>query len=709
MAATLAFLEGTTALESVEPRAGRPIQPMQAVPVDDLEEALFDATCVEWAPRGLRLQAHRAGRTVSLFVHDGMTSIDVTDRLPAVVEMVQAMPGDDLVLDGELGEMDMPDPSDAGAGRSVRFFDLLFDGDALLDRPLARRRSALDVVVPSELRMPSIETSDPDEVRRFLDEAQARGRSGVVLKDLGSVYEPGRGRRTWRLLAPVQTLDLVVVAAEWGSGRRSDKLSRVHLAARTATGAFETVGRTALGITDEMLKWQTERLLQLAVDDDEDRSGGLVTVRPEQVVEVTFDSVHESERSGRAVSLRSARVRRYRDDKRAFESDTIETLRALVQADERDEAPPPSGVEGLRRRADDAPAVPGNDNEPRLPPARPPGLDAAQAEAAKRIREVLADRESSGPAVAEPALGPATPPRPACPCRVTSADTSHRSTWTSPRTRNRSSTPGVPRTYSDAGALHDARVGGRHHDGCPDHPIRTGAVDPSLVETIGSGRDSDRHCAGGHRLGVVGPADPQPQAARRTSAVAAEMCDGMAVAPRRVRAARSDGGPALPDRCGRCASVDHRRHLRGGHVASVRSGPADPRDTDPHPVRRTARRWLRARSRGVRAAVVATHRVVERFGGDDARRRRDHDRHRRRGLGGARRQRRRLAWDRPCRRSRRGASRCLATHPIRAPDAPAPRCRPDRPRGVVGLGAAPSRRAAGGGGTCSRARGCDHR
>ena len=141
---------------------------MQSAPADDLAEALFDATCVEWAPSGLRLQAHRAGRAVSLFVHDGVISIDVTDRLPRVVDTVLALPGDDFVLDGELDGTEMPDPSDDGADRSVWFFDLLFDGDALLDRPLAHRRRALDLVVPAELRLPSIETSDPAEIESLL-------------------------------------------------------------------------------------------------------------------------------------------------------------------------------------------------------------------------------------------------------------------------------------------------------------------------------------------------------------------------------------------------------------------------------------------------------------------------------------------------------------------------------------------------------------
>ncbi len=407
MTATLAFLEGTTALKSVEPRAGRPIQPMQAAPVDDVEEGVFEQTCVEWAPVGLRLQAHRAGRTVSLFVHDGMTSVDVTDRLPAIGDLVRGLPGDDLVLDGELAGTEMPDPSNADADRQIWFFDVLFDGAALLDRPLANRRRALEVVVPDELRLPSIETSDPTEVERFLDDARSHGRFGVVLKDLGSLYEPGRRGRSWREFSAVRTLNLVVVAAEWGSGRRADKLSRLHLAARTLLGEFETIGRTALGVTDEKLTWQTERLQQLAVGDvSRDET---VVVRPEQVVEVAFDSVHEARRGGRSLSLRSARVRRYRDDLRAAECDTIETVRALAQSDERS-APRPdeTPTTGPLRRAEDDPGSRG-DTGPRLPPARPPGLDAAQAEAAKRIREVLADRETA-PAVEAVEPPPSTPP-----------------------------------------------------------------------------------------------------------------------------------------------------------------------------------------------------------------------------------------------------------------------------------------------------------
>lgn len=407
MTATLAFLEGETALASVEPRAGRPIQPMRAAPADDLDEALFPTTCVEWAPSGVRLQAHRAGRAVSLFVHDGVTSIDVTDRLPAVVALVRGLPGDDLVLDGELAGSGVPAPTEVDVDRSVWFFDLLFDGDALLDRPLAQRRRALHSVVPPEHRLPSLESSDPADVQRFLRDAHAHGRDGVVLKDLASPYEPGRRGRSWRVVAPGRTLDLVVVAAEWGTGRRSDKLSRLHLGARTPSGEFETVGQTALGVTDEMLAWQTERLIQLAVD--RVNPNELVVVRPEQVVEVAFESVHAARRGGEAVSLRSARVRRYRDDKQAGDSDTIETVRALVEVDERQGTQTAPASDGLRRRADDVPGSGGAD-APRLPPARPPGLDAAQATAAKRIREVLADRQDAEAQPEEVEQFPAMPP-----------------------------------------------------------------------------------------------------------------------------------------------------------------------------------------------------------------------------------------------------------------------------------------------------------
>ncbi|MGI9646210.1 MAG: hypothetical protein ACR2O6_12970, partial [Ilumatobacteraceae bacterium] len=401
MTATLALLEGTTALESVEPRPGRPIQPMQSAPVDDLDEAVSGEACVEWALTGLRLQAHRAGRTVSLFGHDGVTSVDITERLPRIVDLVRGLPGDDLVLDGELSGADMPDPAQIDIDRRAWFFDLLFDGDALLDQSLAHRRRALHGVVPEELRLPSIETSDPAEVERFLQEAQSKGRSGVVLKDPGSVYEPGQRGRSWRQFAPVHTLDLVVVAAEWGAGRRSDKLSRLHLAARTSSGDFVTVGRTAVGVTDEMLTWQTERLLQLAVDEvDHD---AVVEVRPEQVVEVAFDSVYEGRRGGHVLSLRAARVRRYRDDLRAAECDTIETVSELVQIDQRSPTPPDDTTDRPRRRADDTRTAP-VDDAPRLPPVRQPGLDAAQAEAAKRIREVLAERdvEPPGPEIEQP-------------------------------------------------------------------------------------------------------------------------------------------------------------------------------------------------------------------------------------------------------------------------------------------------------------------
>lgn len=402
LTASLALLQGESALSAVAVRAGHPIQPMVAVPVDDLDEIDFGAICIEWAPTGLRLQAHRAGRSVSLFVHDGVTQVDVTEALDELTEFVRYLPGEDLVLDGELSGTEIPDPSIDESARRARFSDVLFNGEPLLELPLRSRRRALATLVPEQHRVPSLESADPDDAVRVLEQARSNGRVGVVLKDLDSTYEPGRRARSWRLVAPVRTLDLVVVAAEWGSGRRSDQLSRLHLAATTADGGFEVVGRTALGVTDDMLQWQTERLLQHA-DGPVDRES-VVRVRPELVVEVAFDSVRRPRSGG--LSLRSARVRRYREDLGPDDADSVETVTALLpqredDLDERRSRPSPGDTRHPGRRADDVEreAVDADDEAPRLPPALPPTLDAAQTEAAKRIREVLA---AEHPVVPEP-------------------------------------------------------------------------------------------------------------------------------------------------------------------------------------------------------------------------------------------------------------------------------------------------------------------
>jgi DNA ligase-1 len=207
------------------------------------------------------------------------------------------------------------------------FFDVLhLDGDDLIDRPARERLAALAATLPPELRVQSIETADPAEAQRFLDDALAHGHEGVMVKSLDAPYEAGRRGLGWLKVKVAHTLDLIVLAAEWGHGRRQGRLSNLHLGAREPeTGGFVMLGKTFKGMTDEMLAWQTEHLLTLKTGED----GHVVHVRPELVVEIAFDGVQTSTRYPGGVALRFARVKGYRPDKRADEADTIETVRSL--------------------------------------------------------------------------------------------------------------------------------------------------------------------------------------------------------------------------------------------------------------------------------------------------------------------------------------------------------------------------------------------
>jgi DNA ligase 1 len=193
------------------------------------------------------------------------------------------------------------------------------------------RREVLAATVPAESRLPSIVTADADEAERFLVDAVAAGHEGVMVKDLTAPYEAGRRGGSWRKVKPVHTLDLVVIAVEWGHGRREGWLSNLHLAARGPDGEWVMVGKTFKGLTDELLRWQTERFLVLRIGEGTGRDRHVVHVRPEQVVEVALDGVQVSTRYPGGVALRFARVRRYRPDKTAAEADTIEQVRSLLR------------------------------------------------------------------------------------------------------------------------------------------------------------------------------------------------------------------------------------------------------------------------------------------------------------------------------------------------------------------------------------------
>ncbi|HEY3834692.1 MAG TPA: ATP-dependent DNA ligase [Acidimicrobiia bacterium] len=340
-AAALALHGGAGALEAVQLHVLHPVQPMLAASAPDIADAMARTgeASVEWKLDGARVQVHRRGDDVRVYTRN---LNDITDRVPSVVDAIRALPEETVILDGEIIGIHEDDDrprrfqdtmSDFGAQeRAVRslapfFFDALhIGGTDLLDAPLTERRAALDAL-PGVPRVPAIVTASPDEAAAFLDDAVARGHEGVMVKALDAPYEAGRRGSGWRKVKPVHTLDLVVLAAEWGHGRRRGWLSNLHLGARGHDGEFVMVGKTFKGLTDELLQWQTERFQELAIGEE----GITVHVRPEQVVEIALDGVQVSTRYPGGVALRFARVRRYRNDKSASEADTIEAVQALLR------------------------------------------------------------------------------------------------------------------------------------------------------------------------------------------------------------------------------------------------------------------------------------------------------------------------------------------------------------------------------------------
>ena len=322
----------------------RPVKPMLAQTADDVEGAMARTgpAAIEWKLDGARLQVHRSGDEVRAFTR---SLADVTTRVPEVVEAVLALPVESVVLDGEVIALRAdarPHPfqvtmSRFGSGAdvasrdavplSVSLFDCLhLDGEDVLDRPFAERFGLLASRVPEHLRVARMETSDPAVAAGFLDEALAHGHEGVMVKALAAPYEAGRRGAAWVKVKRAHTLDLVVLAAEWGHGRRHGRLSNLHLGARDpVSGGFVMLGKTFKGMTDAMLEWQTEHLLALETA----REGHIVHVRPELVVEIAFDGVQASTRYPGGVALRFARVKGYRPDKSPAEADTIDTVRGL--------------------------------------------------------------------------------------------------------------------------------------------------------------------------------------------------------------------------------------------------------------------------------------------------------------------------------------------------------------------------------------------
>jgi DNA ligase 1 len=338
-AATAALTGGRAALDAVSLEPLRPVQPMLASPAADVAEAMAGRgpVQIDWKLDGARVQAHRRGNEVRLFTRN---LNDVTARLPGVVAAVRSMPGGDLVLDGEaMGLFDdgapqrFQDTMRRDTELQAFFFDVMYlDAKPVHDEPLSTRRELLAQVVPASARLASIVTADLLEAEEFLAGAISAGHEGVMVKDLDQVYEAGRRGKGWRKVKPVHALDLVVLAVEWGHGRRRGWLSNIHLGARAPDGGFVMVGKTFKGMTDEMLRWQTARFTELALGTADGGTNGahVVHLQPVQVVEIAVDGVQASTTYPGGVALRFARVRRYREDKNASEADTIDDVRALL-------------------------------------------------------------------------------------------------------------------------------------------------------------------------------------------------------------------------------------------------------------------------------------------------------------------------------------------------------------------------------------------
>jgi DNA ligase 1 len=338
--AVTAMTSGAAGLARLGLVVGRPVQPMLAQSAPSVDEALARTgpALVETKLDGMRIQVHRDGREVAVFTR---SLRDVTGEVPTVVAAMASLPGASFVADGEAlalapdgRPLAFQDTMQAGGRLQPFLFDLLhLDGTDLIDAPLAERTAALGDLAPPDLRIPGLRTDAPDEATAHLRAALASGHEGVVVKSLDAPYEAGRRGAAWVKVKVAHTLDLVVLAAERGSGRRRGWLSNLHLGARDPdTGGFVMLGKTFKGLTDELLAWQTEAFLARETH----REDNVVHVRPELVVEIAFDGVQRSSRYPGGVALRFARVRRYRPDKSPEQADTITTVRAI----HRGELPP---------------------------------------------------------------------------------------------------------------------------------------------------------------------------------------------------------------------------------------------------------------------------------------------------------------------------------------------------------------------------------
>jgi DNA ligase-1 len=343
--ARAALEQGEAGLARYDVQLFRPIQPMLAQSADDVPEALalIGEAALEYKMDGARVQVHKSGDDVRVY---SRSLNDVTQAVPEIVEVTRALPAKELILDGEVISLlpgGRPQPFQITMRRFGRkldvermrqqlpmtpfWFDLLYlDGSALLDEPQARRFAALSSLSGEHL-IPHIVTSDTTAANQFLEQALERGHEGIMAKAIDAKYAAGARGQSWVKVKRARTLDLVILAAEWGSGRRKGWLSNLHLGARdTQKGGFAMLGKTFKGLTDEMLEWQTQELLRLEIG----RDGYTVHVKPELVAEIAFNEIQVSPRYVSGLALRFARVKRYRTDKTAAEADTFEAVQRLA-------------------------------------------------------------------------------------------------------------------------------------------------------------------------------------------------------------------------------------------------------------------------------------------------------------------------------------------------------------------------------------------
>lgn len=345
--ARAALKDGEAGLETFRMRVGTPLQPMLAQTADNVVDALraFRRAAFEYKLDGARVQVHRNGDDVRIFTR---RLNDVTERLPEIVEIVKLLSGEELILDGEviaLRKDGRPHPFQVTMRRfgrrleveamrarlplSVYFFDLLYSSGDVSDQPASTRFQTMNEVLPPELIVPRIVTTDARLAQQHLDSALDAGHEGIMAKSLSAPYDAGNRGAGWLKIKPTHSLDLVVLAAEWGSGRRKGWLSNLHLGAYDPdTGGFVMLGKTFKGLTDDMLQWQTDKLLGL----EQRREGAVVYVQPELVVEIAFNELQTSRQYPGGLALRFARVKGYREDKRPDQADTIGTVRAIADA-----------------------------------------------------------------------------------------------------------------------------------------------------------------------------------------------------------------------------------------------------------------------------------------------------------------------------------------------------------------------------------------